>query len=139
MPAFAAMTAKSDYGVDFHLREARRLGLSDQALIEAVEGVQLFNAVTKIADALRLQPDSTRGDRTRSERVVQRRLKDRTLAPENQAGGAGQRDAAGGDAIDRVVERGEDPSAAPERRYHGEGCERSGATRSPWRCPTVGA
>ena len=56
--AFAAsMTAKSDYGVDFHLREARRLGLSDQALTEAVEVVQLFNTVTKIADALQLQPD----------------------------------------------------------------------------------
>jgi AhpD family alkylhydroperoxidase len=56
--AFAAsMTAKSDYGVDFHLREARRLGLTDQALTEAVEVIQLFNTVTKIADALRLQPD----------------------------------------------------------------------------------
>ncbi len=56
--AFAAsMTGKSDYGVDFHLREARRLGLTDQGLTEAVEVVQLFNTVTKIADALRLQPD----------------------------------------------------------------------------------
>ena len=56
--AFAAsMTGKSDYGVDFHLREARRLGLTDQALTEAVEVVQLFNTVTKIADALCLQPD----------------------------------------------------------------------------------
>ena len=56
--AFAAsMTAKSDYGVDFHLREARRLGLTDQALTEAVEVVQLFNTVTKIADALCLRPD----------------------------------------------------------------------------------
>jgi AhpD family alkylhydroperoxidase len=56
--AFAAsMTAKSDYGVDFHLREARRLGLTDQGLTEAVEVVQLFNTVTKIADALQLQPD----------------------------------------------------------------------------------
>ena len=56
--AFAAsMTGKSDYGVDFHLREARRLGLTDQALTEAVEVVQLFNTVTKIADALRLEPD----------------------------------------------------------------------------------
>jgi len=53
----ASMTGKSDYGVDFHLREARRLGLSDRALTEAVEVVQLFNTVTKIADALRLQPD----------------------------------------------------------------------------------
>jgi len=53
----ASMTAKSDYGVDLHLREARRLGLSDQALTEAIEVVQLFNTVTKIADALRLEPD----------------------------------------------------------------------------------
>ena len=56
--AFAAsMTAKSDYGVDFHLREARRLGLSDRGLTEAVEVVQLFNTVTKIADTLGLKPD----------------------------------------------------------------------------------
>ncbi len=53
----ASLTAKSDYGVDLHLREARRLGLSDQGLTEAVEVVQLFNTVTKIADALQLQPD----------------------------------------------------------------------------------
>jgi len=51
------MTGKSDYGVDFHLREARRLGLTDQALTEAVEVVQLFITVTKIADVLCLQPD----------------------------------------------------------------------------------
>ena len=53
----ASMTAKSDYGVDLHLREARRLGLTDRGLTEAVEVVQLFNTVTKIADALQLQPD----------------------------------------------------------------------------------
>jgi AhpD family alkylhydroperoxidase len=53
----ASLTAKSDYGVDFHLREARRLGLTDQGLTEAIEVVQLFNTVTKIADALQLQPD----------------------------------------------------------------------------------
>ena len=53
----ASLTAKSDYGVDFHLREVRRLGLSEQGLTEAVEVVQCFNTVTKIADALQLQPD----------------------------------------------------------------------------------
>jgi AhpD family alkylhydroperoxidase len=53
----ASMTAKSEYGVDLHLREARRLGLSERGLTEAVEVVQLFNTVTKIADALQLQPD----------------------------------------------------------------------------------
>lgn len=53
----ASMTAKSEYGVDLHLREARRLGLTEQGLTEVVEVVQLFNTVTKIADALQLQPD----------------------------------------------------------------------------------
>jgi AhpD family alkylhydroperoxidase len=53
----ASLTAKSDYGVDLHLREARRLGLSEPALTEVVEVVQLFNTVTKIADALQLSPD----------------------------------------------------------------------------------
>ena len=53
----ASMTAKSDYGIDFHLREARRLGLTEPGLTEVVEVVQLFNTVTKIADALRLEPD----------------------------------------------------------------------------------
>lgn len=56
--AFAAsLTAKSDYGVDFHLREARRLGLSEHGLTEAMQVVQCFNTVTKIADALQLEPD----------------------------------------------------------------------------------
>lgn len=53
----ASMTAKSDYGVDLHLREVRRLGVSDQALTEVIDVVQCFNTVTKIADALQLQPD----------------------------------------------------------------------------------
>lgn len=56
----ASLTAKSDYGVDLHLREVRRLGVSEQALTEAIEVVQCFNTVTKIADALQLQPDFDR-------------------------------------------------------------------------------
>ena len=53
----ASITAKSDYGVDLHLREARRLGLPEQGLTEALEVVQCFNTVTKIADALQMEPD----------------------------------------------------------------------------------
>lgn len=53
----ASLTAKSDYGVDLHLREARRLGVAEQGLTEAIEVVQCFNTVTKIADTLQLQPD----------------------------------------------------------------------------------
>lgn len=53
----ASWTTRSEYGVDLHLREARRLGLTEQGLTEAVEVVQLFNTVTKIADTLGLEPD----------------------------------------------------------------------------------
>ncbi|MBI2455722.1 MAG: carboxymuconolactone decarboxylase family protein [candidate division NC10 bacterium] len=53
----ASVTAKSDYGVDFHLREVRRLGLSERGVTEALEVVQCFNTVTKIADTLLLEPD----------------------------------------------------------------------------------
>ena len=53
----ASITAKSPYGVDFHLREVRRLGLPPNGLTEVVEVVQCFNTVTKIADALQLEPD----------------------------------------------------------------------------------
>jgi alkylhydroperoxidase/carboxymuconolactone decarboxylase family protein YurZ len=56
--AFAAsVTAKSDYGTDFHLREVRRLGLPDAGVLEALQVTQLFNGFTKIADALRLGAD----------------------------------------------------------------------------------
>ena len=44
-------------GADFHLREMRRLGASERAVIEALEVTQLFNGFTKIADTLRLTPD----------------------------------------------------------------------------------
>jgi AhpD family alkylhydroperoxidase len=53
----ASVTARSDYGVDFHLREARRLGLSEAGILEALQVTQMFNGFTKIADALRLHPD----------------------------------------------------------------------------------
>jgi AhpD family alkylhydroperoxidase len=53
----ASVTAKSDYGVDFHLREVRRLGLPEAGILEALQVTQMFNGFTKIADALRLHPD----------------------------------------------------------------------------------
>ncbi len=55
----ASMAAKSDYGVDLHLREARRLGLTEKGLMEVVQVVQLFSCYTKIADGLQLEPDFT--------------------------------------------------------------------------------
>ncbi|MBI2466658.1 MAG: carboxymuconolactone decarboxylase family protein [Candidatus Rokubacteria bacterium] len=53
----ASVTAKSDYGVDFHLREVRRLGLPEAGVLEVLQVTQMFNGFTKIADALRLAPD----------------------------------------------------------------------------------
>jgi AhpD family alkylhydroperoxidase len=53
----ASVTAKSDYGVDFHLHQVRRLGLSEAGILEALQVTQMFNGFTKIADALRLSPD----------------------------------------------------------------------------------
>lgn len=53
----ASVTAKSDYGVDFHLREVRRLGLPEAGVLEALQVTQMFNGFTKIADALGLVPD----------------------------------------------------------------------------------
>lgn len=55
----ASMAAKSDYGVDLHLREVRRLGLSEQGVMEVIQVVQLFSCYTKIADGLQLEPDFT--------------------------------------------------------------------------------
>ena len=52
----ASVTAKSDYGVDFHLREVRRLGLPEAGVLEALQVTQLFNGFTKIADTLGLTP-----------------------------------------------------------------------------------
>ena len=52
----ASVTAKSEYGVDFHLREVRRLGLPEAGVLEVLQVTQLFNGYTKIADALRLTP-----------------------------------------------------------------------------------
>jgi len=57
----ASLTARSDYGVDLHLREARRLGLSERGLTEVLQVVQLFNGYSKIADALRLVPEEGLG------------------------------------------------------------------------------
>ena len=53
----ASMAAKSDYGVDLHLAEARRLGLSEKGVMEVVQVLQLFSSYTKIADGLQLEPD----------------------------------------------------------------------------------
>ena len=53
----ASVTAKSDYGVDLHLREVRRLGLPEAGVLEALQVTQMFNGFTKIADTLRLSPD----------------------------------------------------------------------------------
>jgi AhpD family alkylhydroperoxidase len=56
-----SMTSRSPYGVDFHHREARRLGLTDAAMWELVFVTEQFNAVNKIGDCLHLEPDMNAG------------------------------------------------------------------------------
>jgi AhpD family alkylhydroperoxidase len=53
----ASVTARSDYGVDFHLREVRRLGLSEAGVLEVLQVTQMFNGFTRLADSLGLVPD----------------------------------------------------------------------------------
>ncbi len=50
-------SAKSGYGVDLHRNEAKRAELSGAGVIELVQNVQLFSALTKIADGQHLEPD----------------------------------------------------------------------------------
>ncbi|MFQ5915645.1 MAG: carboxymuconolactone decarboxylase family protein [Nitrospinota bacterium] len=57
----ASVTAKSDYGIDFFLREAQRLGLSEEGVWEVFHVVEQFNTVNKIAAALALEPDMEAG------------------------------------------------------------------------------
>ena len=53
----ASMTAKSDYGIDFHMREVRRLGLSEKGVLEVVFLVKHFCVDNKISRALLLESD----------------------------------------------------------------------------------
>ena len=57
----ASVTAKSDYGTDFFLREAQRLGLSEDGVWEVFHVVEQFNVVNKISDAIALEPDMEAG------------------------------------------------------------------------------
>jgi alkylhydroperoxidase/carboxymuconolactone decarboxylase family protein YurZ len=53
----ASMAVRSDYGVDLHLREVKRLGLNERGVMEVIQVVQLFSCYTKVADGLQLEPD----------------------------------------------------------------------------------
>lgn len=52
-----SMAARSAYGIDFHYREARRLGWGDAAMRELVFVTEQFHAVNKIGACLHLEPD----------------------------------------------------------------------------------
>jgi AhpD family alkylhydroperoxidase len=56
--AFAvSVTSRSRFGSAFHLREMRRLGVTDRGVMEVLGVAQLFSSYTKIADTLQLDPD----------------------------------------------------------------------------------
>lgn len=61
-----SMASRSAYGIDFHHREAKRLGLRDEAMWELVFVTEQFNAVNKIGDCLHLEPDMYVGLRPRA-------------------------------------------------------------------------
>ncbi|RMF85919.1 MAG: hypothetical protein D6736_16370 [Nitrospinota bacterium] len=56
----ASLAARSDYGVDLHLREVRRLGLPEKGVLEILQIVQAFSCYNKIADGLQLEPELNR-------------------------------------------------------------------------------
>lgn len=49
--------AGSEYGIDFFSREARRLGATDDAILETLLVVHRFAGLTKFATSLNLEPD----------------------------------------------------------------------------------
>ncbi len=49
--------AYSPYGIDFHLREVRRLGADDRAIYEVMAIVHHFSGLTAFAECLQLEPD----------------------------------------------------------------------------------
>jgi AhpD family alkylhydroperoxidase len=56
--AFAvSLTTRSAFGLDFHLGELRRLGVSERGIMEVVGVAQMFSSYTKIADTLQLESD----------------------------------------------------------------------------------
>ena len=62
----ASMAARSAYGIDFHHREARRLGLSEAGMRELTFVTEQFHAVNKIGACLQLEPDMQVGLRSES-------------------------------------------------------------------------
>ena len=52
-----SVAARSPYGIDLHRSQAKRLGVSDRGILEAIQVAHLFCTYTKIADVLQLEPD----------------------------------------------------------------------------------
>ena len=52
-----SLTTRSPFGLDFHLGEMRRLGVSERGVMEIVGVAQMFSSYTKIADTLQLESD----------------------------------------------------------------------------------
>lgn len=56
--AFAVSLATGSlFGIDFHLSEMRRLGVTEKGVLEVVGVTQMFSSLNKIADFLQLEPD----------------------------------------------------------------------------------
>jgi len=48
----ASVVTRSPYGINFHRRELLRLGVGEEGILEVLTIVQVFEAITKVADLL---------------------------------------------------------------------------------------
>lgn len=62
-----SMAARSPYGIDFHSRQVRTLGVDDATLLELMYVTEQFHAVNKIGSCLQLEPDMHIGLRPRTD------------------------------------------------------------------------
>ena len=53
----ASVVTCSPYGINFHRRELLRLGAGEEGILEVLAIVQVFEAITKVADLLLMPPE----------------------------------------------------------------------------------
>ena len=58
----ASVVARSPYGIHFHRRELLWLGCGEEGLLEVLSIVQLFEAITRVADLLLMPPEIENAD-----------------------------------------------------------------------------
>ncbi len=67
----ASAAARSPYGINLHRRELLRLGIGEEGILEVLSIVQLFEAITKVADLLLMPPEIENADMKPAARTSQ--------------------------------------------------------------------